>query len=57
MYDKAILPFSIIFDGTIKQVRIFQDNLNQRAAEFGWNKGAENIVQINDNNATARIVY
>ena len=57
MYHKAILPFSIIFDGTIKQVRIFQDNLNQRAKEFGWDTGAGDIINMKDSKNETRNVF
>ena len=48
LYEKAILPFTIIFDGAIKNVAIFQDNLNQRAQDFGWNQGGGDIINIPD---------
>ena len=53
IYDNAILPFSITFDGAISNVRIFQDNLYQRSNDFTW----ANITSIPDSSGTNRDVF
>ena len=53
IYDKAILPFSITFDGAISNVRIFQDNLCQRSKDFTW----ANITSIPDSKGTDRDIF
>ena len=52
IHDKAIITFTIIFDGAIKNIHIFQDTLNQRATDFGWSTGSGNIIDILDSIAT-----
>ena len=56
LYDKAISPFKIIFDGSISNIAIFQDDLNQKVIDYGWNTGAGNIINIADGNGTMRNV-
>ena len=39
IYEKAITPFKLTFDGTISNIKIFMDDIMQRVNDTGWDKG------------------
>ena len=46
IYEKEVTSFKLNFDGSISNIKIFMDNIVQRANDTGWNKGQGDIIHI-----------
>jgi len=46
IYDKAITPFKLTFDGAISNIKIFIDDIMQRANDTGWDTGQGDIIHV-----------
>ena len=48
LFNKATAPLAIPFDGSSKNIHLFQNQLLRRAENTGWNSGTGNILTIPD---------
>ena len=48
MYNKAIEPVKIPFDGNSKNINLFQSQLSRKATIAGWDVGTGDILTIAD---------
>ena len=48
VYNKAIEPVKIPFDGNSKNINLFQSQLSRKAAIAGWDVGTGDILTIAD---------
>ena len=48
LFNKATAPLAIPFDGSSKNIHLFQNQLLRRAENAGWNSGTGNILTIPD---------
>ena len=46
IYEKAITPFKLTFDGSLSSIKIFMDNIMQRANDTGWDKVQGDIIHF-----------
>ena len=46
IYEKTITPFKLTFDGDICSIKIFIDDIMQRANDTGWYKGRGDIIHV-----------
>ena len=56
IYEKAVIPFGIIFHGSINKVKKFQDNIHQQVIEFDWGLGNGNVINMPDVNGVTQDV-
>ena len=49
MYNKAIQPLKVPFDGDSKNINMFQSQLQRRIEMCGWDKDSGDIILIKDN--------
>ena len=49
MYNKAIQPLKVPFDGDSKNINMFQTQLQRRIEMCGWDKDSGDIILIKDN--------
>ena len=46
IYEKAMTPFKLTFDGAISNIKIFVDDIMQRENDTGWYKGQGDIIHV-----------
>ena len=46
IYETAITPFKLTFDGAISKIKIFMDEIIQRANDNEWNKDHGDIIHV-----------
>ena len=51
LYNKAVMPLTIHFDGDSKNVNLFLSQLARRAESSGWQTGTGDIITIPDRSA------
>ena len=58
IYNRAVEPLKVPFDGSSKNIHLLQSQLRVRAKKSGWDKGTGNILHVIDVNGNKKnILY
>ena len=56
IYNRAVEPLKVPFDGSSKNIHLLQSQLRVRAKKSGWDKGTGNIIDVTDVNGNNKNV-
>ena len=56
IYNRAVEPLKVPFDGSSKNIHPFQSQLRVLDKKSGWDKGTGNIIDVTDGNGNKKNV-
>ena len=57
IYNRAVEPLKVPFDGTSKNIHLLQSQLKIRAKKSGWDKGTGDIINITTVGGKKNVIF